>query len=130
MQFFYCFLCSSFKILVLTLSYIRQTTRSISCRLCNLLWINGIRNKYKYTHNSLAVVRFTCTVIFTFHFNFVFTCQISHDMIALNLYHVPHHCSTSTVFSLLHPLPVVPIKHTHAVLAVNYKIFQICVQCV
>jgi len=92
----------------------------------------------KHTRKILALVRFftiTYTVIitfdfshFTFNFHSTFTCQISQDMIALNLCLFPHHSSTSTALCSVPSLPVVPIKHRHGLLAVKYRMCQICCQ--
>ena len=64
---------------------------------------------------------------FTFNFHSTFTCLISQDMVALNLCLFPHHSSTSTAFCSIPALPVVPVKHRHGLLAVKYRMFQICV---
>jgi len=91
----------------------------------------------KLTRKSLALVRIftiTYTVIitfdfshFTFNFHSTFTCHVSQDLMAFNLCLFPHHISTSTAFCSVSTLPVVPVKHRHGLLAVKYRMFQICV---
>jgi len=62
---------------------------------------SGIRQNFP---DSIALI----FSLYTYHFNFTFNCQTSHDMIELSLYLVPHHCSTSTVFLFYSCAPVTP----------------------